>query len=208
MKILDTILSQSAYSAEIDVPFDTVDIEDWLFTLPEAEYLRCPPDHIAAGVTRADDGRRMSINVEMIGTGLVVQHYVCDEAGPAYVRMNSISDVFTANGRTQVNVVWELIAEPAGNGRTRYTNRAAAGCDRIGDYSSADGDVLIFRDSTASVDDFELRLATVPGAGDAQIREVLVIHEPTGAQVWTLVDGAAQDHIWLQIGGHSYDLLA
>lgn len=24
--------------------------------------------------------------------------------------MNSISDVFTANGRTQVNVVWELIA--------------------------------------------------------------------------------------------------
>ncbi|TMV49887.1 hypothetical protein FGG78_40005 [Thioclava sp. BHET1] len=127
MKILDTILSQSAYSAEIDVPFAQLDIEEWLFSLPEAEYLRCcAPDHIAAGVTTTDDGRRMSINVEQIGTGLVVQHYVCEEAGPAYVRMNSISDVFTANGRTQVNVVWELMAEDLGKGRSRYTNRVTA----------------------------------------------------------------------------------
>ncbi len=36
----------------------------------EAEYLRCcPPDHIGSGVTTTDDGRRMVINVEMIGTG-------------------------------------------------------------------------------------------------------------------------------------------
>lgn len=52
VKILDTILSQSAYSAEIDIPLEKIDIADWLFNLPEAEYLRCcPPDHIAAGVT-------------------------------------------------------------------------------------------------------------------------------------------------------------
>lgn len=127
MKVLDRILSQSAYSAEIDVPLDQVDIEEWLFSLPEAEYLRCcAPDHIAAGITTTDDGRRMSINVEMIGTGLVVQHYVAEDAGPTYVRMNSISDVFTANGRTQVNVVWELMAEAVENGRTRYTNRVTA----------------------------------------------------------------------------------
>ncbi|PZU11063.1 MAG: hypothetical protein DI605_04355 [Sphingomonas sp.] len=127
MKILDQILSQSAYSHEIDVPLAQIDIAEWLFTLPEAEYQRCcVPDHIAAGTTTTDDGRRMSINVEMIGTGLVVQHYVADEATPSYVRMNSISDVFTANGRTQVNVLWELIAEDAGGGRTRYTNRVTA----------------------------------------------------------------------------------
>ncbi|MBT9386043.1 hypothetical protein KM176_19380 [Pseudooceanicola sp. CBS1P-1] len=127
MKILDRILSQSAYSAEIDLPLSQIDLEDWLFTLPEAEYLRCcAPDHIAAGLTWTDDGRRMSINVEMIGTGLVVQHYVCEEARPDYLRMNSISDVFTGNGRTQVNVVWELIAEATDSGRTRYTNRVTA----------------------------------------------------------------------------------
>jgi hypothetical protein len=127
MKILDQILSQSAYSHDIDVPLSHVDIAEWLFTLPDAEFQRCcVPDHIASGVTTTDDGRRMSINVEMIGTGLVVQHYVADEATPSYCRMNSISDVFTATGRTQVNVVWELIAEDAGDGRTRYTNRVTA----------------------------------------------------------------------------------
>ncbi|WP_044559529.1 hypothetical protein [Azospirillum sp. B4] len=125
--IPDRILSQSAYSHEVDVPIEKIDIANWLFTLPEAEYLRCcSPDHIAAGVTTTDDGRRMSINVEMIGTGLVVQHYVAEEAGKTYCRMNSISDVFTANGRTQVNVVWELIAEATEDGRTRYTNRVTA----------------------------------------------------------------------------------
>jgi hypothetical protein len=127
VQILDRILSQSAYSAEIDLPASRLDIAEWLFSLPEAEYLRCSiPDHIAAGVTTTDDGRRMSINVEMIGTGLVIQHYVAEEAGPLYCRMNSISDVFTPSGRTQVNVVWELIAEPIDENRTRYTNRVTA----------------------------------------------------------------------------------
>ncbi|MGM4894051.1 hypothetical protein [Tardiphaga sp. 839_C3_N1_4] len=125
MKILlDQILSQSAYSSEIDVPIEKIDIADWLFNLPEAEYQRCcPPDHISAGTTSTDDGRRMSINVEQIGVGLVIQHYVAEQATPTYCRMNSLSDVFTASGRTQVNVIWELIAEPLDAGRTRYTNR-------------------------------------------------------------------------------------
>ncbi|MBB6250995.1 hypothetical protein [Nitrospirillum iridis] len=150
MKILDQILSQSAYSHEIAVPLAQIDIADWLFNLPEAEYQRCcAPDHIAAGTTVTDDGRRMSINVEMIGTGLVVQHYVAEEARPDYVRMNSISDVFTANGRTQVNVLWELIAEDAGNGRTRYTNRVTARpTDAFMDFIAAHG--IRFEDAAAA----------------------------------------------------------
>lgn len=128
MKVLtDKILSQSAYTAEVDIPLEKIDIAEWLFSLPEAEYLRCcPPDHIGSGVTTTDDGRRMVINVEMIGTGLVIQHYVAEEATASYCRMNSISDVFTPVGRTQVNVIWELIAESIEGGRTRYTNRVTS----------------------------------------------------------------------------------
>ncbi|AVT80211.1 hypothetical protein [Rhodopseudomonas palustris] len=128
MKILsDTILSKSAFHADVDVPIDRFDIADWLFNLPEAEYQRCcPPDHIACGVTTSDDGRTMMINVEMIGTGLVVQHYVAEKVSPTYCRMNSISDVFTSAGRTQVNVIWELSAEGIDGGRTRYTNSVTA----------------------------------------------------------------------------------
>jgi hypothetical protein len=82
MSVLDAIFSLSTYSAKIDVPIEQIDIADWHLALPEAEYQRCcGPDHIVTGATTTDDGRRMSINVEMIGTGLAVQHYVADEAG-------------------------------------------------------------------------------------------------------------------------------
>ncbi|WP_079210546.1 hypothetical protein [Brucella pituitosa] len=126
MKVLtDKLLSFSAYSHEIEVPLDQIDIADWLFNLPEAEYQRCcSPDHIACGATYTDEGRKMSINVEKIGTGLVIQHYVAEEATASYCRMNSISDVFTPTGeRTQVNVIWELIGEAIEGNRTRYTNK-------------------------------------------------------------------------------------
>jgi hypothetical protein len=128
MKVLtDKILSLSAYSADIDVPLEQIDIAEWLFNLPEAEYQRCcPPDHISAGTTLTDDGRQMSINVEMIGTGLVIQHYVAEVATPSYCRMNSISDVFTPVGHTQVNVIWELIAERLDDNHTRYTNKVTS----------------------------------------------------------------------------------
>jgi hypothetical protein len=119
----DLVLSQSAFSHVIDVPFEQVDIASWLFALPEAEYQRCaPPDHIAAGATFTDDGRRMSINVEMIGTGLVVQHYVGEITEPSHCKMVSTSDVFTPAGRTKVQVIWDLSVRKLDDGRTEYTN--------------------------------------------------------------------------------------
>jgi len=64
----DKILSSSAFSHVIAVPIEKIDIADWLFNLPEAEYQRCcPPDHISCGTTATDSGKTMSINVEMIG---------------------------------------------------------------------------------------------------------------------------------------------
>jgi hypothetical protein len=57
----DRILSHSSFSHIVDVTIECIDIADWLFNLPEAEYQRCcPPDHIAAGATSTDKGRRMS----------------------------------------------------------------------------------------------------------------------------------------------------
>jgi hypothetical protein len=151
MKVLtDTILSSSAYSADIDVPIARIDIADWLFNLPEAEYQRCcAPDHISCGNTLSDDGQRMMINVEMIGTGLIVQHYVAEEATATYCRMNSISDVFTAAGRTQVNVIWELRAESIEGGRTRYTNSVTAHpTDVFMDFIAAHG--ISYEDAAAA----------------------------------------------------------
>ena len=81
--LTDMVLVKTEKTATIHAPVERVDIADWLLHLPDAEYQRCaPPDHIAAGTTTTDDGRPMSINVEVIGGALMVQHYVAEVHEP------------------------------------------------------------------------------------------------------------------------------
>jgi hypothetical protein len=70
--------------------------------------MACSPAHCAAGVTTAPDGWRMSINVEVSGGSLAVQHYVEEIGEPDHLRLVSISDLFTPTGRTTVGVTWDL----------------------------------------------------------------------------------------------------
>lgn len=123
----DKQLSSSAFSHVINTPIEKVDIAAWLFKLPEAEYCRCcPPDHISCATTSTDDGTPMSINVEMIGKTLMVQHYVAETVSPVLCRMVSISDAFTPNGRTRVQVIWTLSVEKIDETSCRYTNSVVA----------------------------------------------------------------------------------
>ncbi len=97
---------KSAFKATINAPIEHVDIATWLMNLPDAEYQRCaPPDHIACGSTTSDDGQKMSINVEQIGEGLVIQHYIAETLEPHHCKMVSHSDVYTPHGRTKVQVI-------------------------------------------------------------------------------------------------------
>lgn len=65
---------KSSFSATINAPIEKIDIPAWCFTLPESEYQACSPAHCSAGSTTARDGRRMSINVEILGGSLMVQY--------------------------------------------------------------------------------------------------------------------------------------
>lgn len=119
----DLVLSHAVVSADVEAPFDDVDIAQWLKTLPTHEYQRCAPgDHKAAGYTVDDDGTPMSINVEMIGTGLVIQQYRFEVAESHYCRMVSLSDILTPSGWTTTQVIWELRMEQLNGNRCRYTN--------------------------------------------------------------------------------------
>ena len=123
----DKELSNSAYSHVIKAPNANIDIAEWLFNLPEAEYQRCcRPDHISCGTTSTDDGKRMSINVEMIGKTLMIQHYVAEVATPSLCRMVSTSDAFTPNGHTRVQVIWTLSAKQVDDTICEYTNSVVA----------------------------------------------------------------------------------
>ena len=64
----------------------------------------------------------MSINVEMIGTGLVVQQYRFETARAHYCRMVSLSDILTPSGWTTTQVIWELRMEQVDGDLCRYTN--------------------------------------------------------------------------------------
>lgn len=123
----DKTLSSSAFSHVIAVPIEKIDIAKWLFTLSEAEYQRCcPPDHISCGTTSTDDGMPMSINVEMIGQTLMIQHYAAETMTPHLCRMVSTSDAVTPNGRTRVQVIWTLSVKPVDATHCEYTNSVVA----------------------------------------------------------------------------------
>jgi hypothetical protein len=118
----DYTLSLSTVTATIHVPIEKINIADWVLHLPDAEYQRCSTAHIAAGATTTDDGRPMSINVEMIGDAFVVQHYVAEVREPHFCRMVSISDSISPAGRTKLQVVWELSARKIDDQTCEYTN--------------------------------------------------------------------------------------
>ncbi len=123
----DLKLSDSSFSHIIDLPIERIDIADWLFNLPNDEYKRCcPPDHVAVGTTSTDDGRRMSINVERIGETLMIQQYVAEVAEKHHCRMVSQSDAFSANGRTKVQIIWDLSVKATDAGHCEYTNSVVA----------------------------------------------------------------------------------
>ncbi len=96
----------------------------------------------------------------------------------------------------------------AGADRFFHIGVAGHGSDWIQDYSAAAGDVLVFGNASATRSQFQINWATTNGAGDGAVQEAFVVYRPTGQIIWALVDGAANDHIWLQIGANSYDLLA
>ena len=136
----DRVIVDCSFSANIYAPFERVDIPAWCFSLPDAEYQDCSPAHFAAGATRARDGRRMSINVEVIGGTPMVQHYVEVLAEKHHLVLDSVSDLFTPAGRTTIGVRWELTVKPIGAGQCEFTNRVRSqATDEFWDFLARQG---------------------------------------------------------------------
>ena len=107
--LTDMQLSDVTCSCVINAPVERVDLATWLFKLSEGEYRRCcPPDHISCGTTLTDEGKPLVINVEMIGHALMIQRYVAETATTTLCKLVSVSEAFTPNGRTHVQVIRTL----------------------------------------------------------------------------------------------------
>ncbi len=136
----EQVIVDSSFSAIINAPFESIDIPAWCFSLPDHEYQGCSPAHFAAGATTSRDGRRMSINVEVLGGTPMVQHYVETLAERHHLILDSISDLFTATGRTNMRVMWELSVKPLDAGRCEFTNHVRTfTTDRFWEYLNRQG---------------------------------------------------------------------
>ncbi len=102
------LIVRSSAKAIINAPIDKIDIPEWLFALTDEEYQRCSGAHIAAGATRTPDGsKRIEINVEKVGPGLMVQHWTEDIAEKQHCRLVSLSDMFVQQERTKMQLTWD-----------------------------------------------------------------------------------------------------
>src|SRR5580698_9068206 len=117
----DYEIVDSSFTAVINAPIEKIDLPTWAYALRDKEYQGCSPAHVAAGSTTARDGRRMSINVEVIGGSLMVQHYVEVVAERHHLVLDSVSDVFTTAGRTKILVMWELSVKRIDAGKCEFT---------------------------------------------------------------------------------------
>jgi hypothetical protein len=125
MKIADQIVD-SSFTAVINAPIEKINIPEWAFNLSEAEYQSCSPAHVSAATTVTPDGRRMSINVEVIGGSPMVQHYQEEVSEPHHLVLTSFSDVFAPSGRLVIHVWWELSVKAIDASRCEFTNRVVS----------------------------------------------------------------------------------
>lgn len=122
MKLAKQIVD-SSFSAIINAPIEKINIPEWAFNLSEKEYQECSPAHVSAAKTIGADGRRMSINVEVIGGNPMVQHYQEELSTPHHLILTSFSDVFTPTGRVVIHVHWELSVKAINDTQCEFTNR-------------------------------------------------------------------------------------
>jgi hypothetical protein len=118
-------LINASFEEVIHAPAHAIDIPTWCFFLSEDEFKACSPDHIAIGFTTALDGRRLSIQVAKLGSGLLVHHYVEEVNRADYLLLRSDSELFTPAGVTALEIEWELSVTAIDHRKSTFFNRIA-----------------------------------------------------------------------------------
>lgn len=121
------ILADHTAEAIIHAPLKLINLSEWLFTLKSHEYRACASGHIAAGASTTRDGKRMSINVELVAGNLLVQHYVADLTARNHCRVHSVSDSISPLGHTKLEVVWEIRVEAISENSCLFKNHVVVG---------------------------------------------------------------------------------
>jgi hypothetical protein len=114
----DLVLSRAIVTADVSAPFAHANIEQWLKTQQALEYQQRP----AGQNKNAGYSDVMSINAEVIGTGIVIEQYRMEVGTPHYCKMVSVPDAFPSSVWATTRVIWELSIEQLEGDELRFTN--------------------------------------------------------------------------------------
>jgi hypothetical protein len=108
------VLADVVSDARIDAPIADLDLAHWVYAMGDRDYRRCARGHLAAGSSPLPGGARSSINVEIVGGHLLVQHYEPELLEPHHIRMVSpASDMWIFRLiPARVRVIWEITLVP------------------------------------------------------------------------------------------------
>ncbi len=133
------------------------------------------------------------------------------QGGDDQINGGALSDlIYGGDGDDFINGGFGHDRVNGGDGADQFFHLGIAdhGSDWIQDYDAAEGDVLVFGNTNATANQFQVNFIETENAGDAGVEEGFVIYRPTGQIMWALVDAGEQESIDLRIGGETFDLLA
>ena len=116
-------LFQTVCEALINAPKEAFNLHDWVFTLSDKDYQTTARGHIGAGSSIHSDGTQTSVNVEIVGGNLLVQHYVAEVKEPDYVKMVTYSDLWLMKlVHVVVKVTWEMRLISVSDSECKFQN--------------------------------------------------------------------------------------
>ena len=117
------LLGQTSAQATIAAPLASIDLGEWMFTLSSDEYAACAEGHQSAAQGVLPSGKRVSMNVEVVGGNFMVQHYVEDIARRDHVRGVSPNTVLWVSDERFVlaRITWDLQVERVDEETSRLT---------------------------------------------------------------------------------------
>ena len=116
----DREVDESTATAVVAAPLERIDIGEWW--LGDRDRLGSSA-RFAAGFTVAPDGKRIAVDVELVGGRLLVHYCVERLALKDRLVLESVSDLAMPAGRTTIRILWEVSLAPIDEASSALTSR-------------------------------------------------------------------------------------
>ena len=108
------MLAHATSEVLLNISANVLNLPKWLFNFSDMEYQQCSKGHFGAGMSILPNGKRTSVNVEIVGGHFAVQHYVEEISEPNHLKLVSErSDVWIFHFlHIHPRVTWEMKLVP------------------------------------------------------------------------------------------------